>query len=205
MTKVKNFEGSRTGTAGRPRDDTKDEAITSAMIAMLAAHGYDGASFEKVATAAGVSRPAIYRRWKAKELLVIDAVRAMLNEDLAAYTDDTPAHGIAAIRLLMEIVAKRLADPEKARIIVNVIAAAVTRPELATLLGDLEWQRREPLLKAIKEAQATGELSACSDPNLIVEALLGAVYFRRLFSQSKPDGRTTRQVVDGVLGISRLL
>jgi AcrR family transcriptional regulator len=98
VTKVKNFEGSRTGTAGRPRDDTKDEAITSAMIAMLAAHGYDGASFEKVATAAGVSRPAIYRRWKAKELLVIDAVRAMLNEDLASYTDDTSARGKASRR-----------------------------------------------------------------------------------------------------------
>jgi AcrR family transcriptional regulator len=174
----------------------------AAMIAMLSIHGYDGASFEKVAAAAGVSRPSIYRRWTGKELLVVDAVRAMLSEDMADFENSRAESGLDKIRRLMEIVARRLADPVKSNIIITIVSAANSHEELAVLLGDLEFQRRTPLVDAVRQAQAAGELSQSLDPDLVAEALLGTVYFRRLFSLHKPDGRTIQQVVDGILGIA---
>lgn len=208
MADINNDHGGRrpersARTAGRPRDGSKDHAIIAAMLAMLARHGFEGASFEKVATAAGVSRPSIYRRWASKDLLVIDAVRIMLSEDLNGEDEARLGTGVVAIRALMEVVATRLADPDKARVIIVIVAEAATRPALATLLADLERQRRAPLLRAIEEAQSAGEILAVTDGDVIADALLGAIYFRRLFSQSKPDGRTTRQVVDGVLGLAQ--
>ena len=48
---------------GRPRDGAFDERILDATLALLAEVGYQSMSLDDVAAKAGVSKPAIYRRW----------------------------------------------------------------------------------------------------------------------------------------------
>ena len=59
---------------GRPRNADNDIAILEAATAILFEKGYAGLTIDGVASAAGVSRPTIYRRWASKPELVIAAL-----------------------------------------------------------------------------------------------------------------------------------
>jgi AcrR family transcriptional regulator len=60
--------------AGRPRDPSIDDAVLDATLRRLALDGFAGLSIASVASDAGTSRPAVYRRWPDKESLVVDAI-----------------------------------------------------------------------------------------------------------------------------------
>ncbi|MCV7099554.1 TetR/AcrR family transcriptional regulator [Mycobacterium palustre] len=59
---------------GRPRDPRIDAAVLCATVELLAETGYAGLSVAAIATRAGTSKPAIYRRWPSKAHLVHEAV-----------------------------------------------------------------------------------------------------------------------------------
>lgn len=59
--------------SGRPRDRRIDEAVIAATRELLVDQGYSGLSLTAVATHAGTSTPAIYRRWPTKAHLVHEA------------------------------------------------------------------------------------------------------------------------------------
>jgi hypothetical protein len=58
----------------RPLDPNIDEAITQATMALLAERGFAGMSMEAIAGAAGVGKPAIYRRFHDKASLVASVI-----------------------------------------------------------------------------------------------------------------------------------
>ena len=59
---------------GRPRDPAVEERILDATLRQLAEHGYARMSVDQVAAASGISKPAIYRRWKGKADLATAAL-----------------------------------------------------------------------------------------------------------------------------------
>src|SRR5438309_11798911 len=61
-------------SAGRPRDPQVDASIRAATLELLVEDGYQATSIQAVARRAGVSAPAIYRRWSSKAELVEAAV-----------------------------------------------------------------------------------------------------------------------------------
>lgn len=69
--------GAQPGRGGRPRDPSRDSAIRAAILQVLADSGYAGLTMDAVATAAGVGKATIYRRWRTKSDLVADAVAAL--------------------------------------------------------------------------------------------------------------------------------
>ena len=62
---------------GRPRNGDVDVAVVKAAQELLLEQGYDRLSLDAVAARAGVSKPAIYRRWAGKVELVVSAVLAL--------------------------------------------------------------------------------------------------------------------------------
>src|SRR4051794_24908606 len=59
---------------GRPRAPRVDEAVRRAALDLLVEDGYQGTSIQAIARRAGVSAPAIYRRWSSKAELIEAAV-----------------------------------------------------------------------------------------------------------------------------------
>jgi AcrR family transcriptional regulator len=59
---------------GRPRDPRIENAVLRATVELLAETGYPGLLVSAIATRAGTSKPAIYRRWPSKAHLVHEAV-----------------------------------------------------------------------------------------------------------------------------------
>lgn len=59
---------------GRPRDASRDAAITSAALEVLAEHGYERMTMDQVARRAGAGKATLYRRWPSKAELVAQAI-----------------------------------------------------------------------------------------------------------------------------------
>jgi len=70
----------RPSRGGRPRDPSRDGAIRSAILRVLADEGYAALTMDAVATRAGVGKATIYRRWRTKSQLVADAVVSLGEE-----------------------------------------------------------------------------------------------------------------------------
>lgn len=75
---------------GRPRDASRDAAIMSAAIEVLAEHGYERMTMDQVAKRAGAGKATLYRRWPSKADLVAQAVSQF---DTAPTIEELPDTG----------------------------------------------------------------------------------------------------------------
>ncbi len=71
---------------GRPRDAQKDVAILRAAQRLFLERGFDGASVDAIAEAAGVAKATVYARFSDKESLLKQAIAAKCGEYLDAVT-----------------------------------------------------------------------------------------------------------------------
>jgi AcrR family transcriptional regulator len=69
---------------GPHRDPAVDRAVLEAARSLLVERGYAATSIDAIATRAGVSRPAIYRRWPSKAHLIAKAVFPDVGSDVVA-------------------------------------------------------------------------------------------------------------------------
>jgi AcrR family transcriptional regulator len=128
-------DGGRAGRGGRPRDPSRDGAIRSAILQVLAESGYAGLTMDAVAAAAGVGKATIYRRWRTKSDLVADAVA-----ELSAMSIDPPDTGSLEGDL---------------RVLLRWLVAAVNGPLGAATLSLLSALPHEP---ALREAFSNGPM-----------------------------------------------
>ena len=108
----------------RPLDPTVDRAITDATTELLRERGFARMSMESVATAAGVGKPAIYRRYRDKAELVATVIAAQLPAFDVPDLGDTraelwmavergfPADGAAYVGLIGGLIAEQERHPE---------------------------------------------------------------------------------------------
>lgn len=65
---------------GRPRSSDVDKRIIDATLTLLAEVGVEKISMETIASKAGVGKSSIYRRWKNKDDLILDALEQLKPE-----------------------------------------------------------------------------------------------------------------------------
>ncbi len=87
---------------GRPRDIEKDRAILHAAQRLFLERGFDGASVDAIAEAAGVAKATVYARFADKEALLRHSIKSKCGEFLDADTLDwragrTLREGLTAI------------------------------------------------------------------------------------------------------------
>src|SRR3954449_3617795 len=66
--------GQRHRRQGSRRDPSIDTAVTAVTRQLLVERGYAATTIDLIASTAGVSRPAVYRRWSSKAQLVHEAL-----------------------------------------------------------------------------------------------------------------------------------
>jgi AcrR family transcriptional regulator len=146
-------------------------------LELLAERGFARMSMEAVATAAGVGKPAIYRRYRDKAQLVAAAIATRLPAmDLAvlgdthaelhaAITKSLPPDGEAYVALIGGLAAEHRHHPE-------LIAAFRER-----VLGP----RRLAVRRLIERGQARGDLRADVDAVALLDLLAGP-FLARVFA-----------------------
>ncbi len=181
---------------GRPRDARADRAILEATLELAAAEGLAGFSVDAVAQRAGVSKAAIYRRWSSKEQMVLDAFHEI------AVPIETPDTGTLRgdVDALFSDICTELDQGPAVALLIQVLAAARSNPELeATLLDSLNTRRR-PLRELLERAVARGELAKDTDLDITMDLLTGPMFFRFLVTGAPVDQAFRDSLRDTVLG-----
>src|SRR5438046_9932183 len=75
---------------GRPRSDASKEAILRAAYRLLKKRGIASVSAQELARQAGVSTATLYRWWKSKEAVMLDAFLARVKPALAPPLERSP-------------------------------------------------------------------------------------------------------------------
>ncbi len=159
------------------------EAVLAAAHGVVAEHGYDGLTVEAVAERSGVHKTTIYRRWKTVDDVLFDAVVSRAEEAVPlARTDDALADLVA----MGTSVAENLADPMSHA----VAAATLSRPgndRLAQLSGVFWAQRIAAASQIVAQAQSEGTIDAAQDPGIVVERIIGPIWFRTMVLRKAVD------------------
>lgn len=176
-------------------------AIRRAVVAELAEVGYGRLSIEAVARRAGVSKAAIYRRWRSKLDLVLDLVSAVAGRNLPLL--DTGSL-LGDLEILLHVMARALRHRMALQIIPDLLAEAARTPQIAEKLHQtLEDYQRTIGLAVIGRAVERGELSAATDQRLAVDLIVGPVYWRLVVAGTPLRAVEVRRVAEMIVAALR--
>jgi AcrR family transcriptional regulator len=182
---------------GRRRSPEADRAIRAATMELLAEAGFGGLSMDGVAARAGVGKPTIYRRYPSKVALVCDVIRAVAEEegpvpDTGSVRDDLVA--------VLARTCEALGQGPAGRIAAGLVAEMVRNAELAEA-----WRatavaaRRRTVLGILERGVARGELRPDADLPLVLDLIMGPVFFRLLVTGEPITADLAGPIVDAVL------
>ena len=190
-----------TDTAARPdpRVERSRQAILEATLQLLARDGDVGSlTVEAVAARSGVAKTTIYRRWRDKWELALDAVMI----DMLPRLDEPVDVGDTRKELLTVInsVVKMLATPPYGQAMQALVSQIATDADLARVYREQVVEPRQAeLTPVVKRGIARGDLRPDTDVRLIHELLVGPIFYRLLFSGAALDRNLGRRIVDAIL------
>ena len=180
-------DGPRSG--GRPRDATLDEAIILATRERLVRDGYSKMTIGDIVADAGVTRPTLYRRWRNKFELVVDALDYGFRKQGDMYAVDLSR--LEPRDAFLEAV--RRVDPAyynpDAMVLMGNFAGEVSRtPELLEILRRHAVEPRVALVeRVLAELQEHRAVRSGIDTHAIATMCFGS-YFAAFFrGESKND------------------
>jgi AcrR family transcriptional regulator len=188
---------------GRPRSEKARLAILEAAAELLLERGLSAVSMDAVAERAGVSKATIYRWWRTKETLALDA---LYNEWAAA---SPPARSTGSLRSDLLALLRpwvRLASSRPyGRVIAALLTEARTEPEFAAIYQSRFVEPRREQGRAIfRQAIERGEIPGNTKIEVALDLLYGPLYHRLLHGHAPLNDRFVRDVVDTALdGIMR--
>jgi AcrR family transcriptional regulator len=188
-------------TAAKPnrRAERSRQAILDATRDLLAGEGGVRAlTVEAVAARSGVAKTTIYRRWRDKWELALDAVMI----DMLPRFDDPVDVGDTRRELItfIDSVIKTLASRPYGPAMQALVSEIATQPELARVYRERVVEpRRAQLAPVIERGIARGDLRPETDVQLLHEFLLGPTFYRLLLSGGSLDRNLATRLVDAIL------
>ncbi|MGF6886685.1 AcrR family transcriptional regulator [Nocardia sp. GAS34] len=170
-------------------------AVVESALHVLFELGPDQFTVAEVAARAGVHETSIYRRWRTRENLIVDAMLANTGEMIP-----TPDTGSVRgdLTALVRALAAFLAQPA-GETFVRAAAMTVDDSDVAEARRTF-WQSRLHLATAIVERGIErGELPPDTDAGLLLETVVAPLYLRILLTHEPIDGTFPERVVDLVL------
>ena len=168
---------------GRPRDAAIDGSVLEAALAELAAKGYAGFSLTSVADAAGTTRPALYRRWRDKTALVVDAVARLAEADPPPVTGEPFTDLVAELENFRHCSSEAGALPVAGLMLGDDVGPDVRRAYLDRVVAP----RRARLRAVLRSAVDRGELDPGADLEVAGSFLTGSWYSFHVAAQPVPD------------------
>jgi AcrR family transcriptional regulator len=180
---------------GRPRSAGIDEALLEATVQLAGEVGMYAMSMDDLAQRAGVSKATIYRRWPSKATLVLDAFAHAIRPFDPIDTGSARGDLVAYLTQL----GRRLETDRTSDVLPDLISASVRDHALRESLDSWVRHRRQPLTAILARAVDREELAADADIDTIIDALIGAVTYRRLLSHAPLDDDFVARLLSTVL------
>lgn len=177
---------------GRPRQEHVTRAVLQAVVELVAEEGMGALTMDAVAARAGVSKPAMYRRWPTKQDLIIAAaesrVGALTVPDMGDFRAELRA-------VLMERV-RAYRQPGVGRLLAGVIAAAAEagagREAFQAYVTRVTSETRHLLERGIARGDVRPDVPIVDVTTLIASSLV----FRLVAEQRVPEKELVDSVVD---------
>ena len=184
---------------GRPRSEQARRAILQAALALAAEEGPRGVRMDAIARRAGVSKETIYRWWRSKVEVLLEALaergdetiplpdRGSLAKDLRAFLRATAASGDEPTKRVLRALASEAAADEG-------FAALVRDGFLA--------RRRAALGEVLDRAVARGELTE-DEAAIAVDLVYGSLWYRLVFAIAPLDDAWADAVAEAIAPAQR--
>jgi AcrR family transcriptional regulator len=187
-------------TAKRDRRvERSKQAILDATRELLAQDGdVRSLTVETVAARSGVAKTTIYRRWRDKWELALDAVMI----DMLPRFDEPVDVGDTRKELLTFVnsVVRMMASTPMGPAMQALVSQIATDPDLARVYREQVVQPRlTQLAPVIQRGIARGDLRADTEVRLVHELLLGPIFYRLLLSGAPLDRNLGPRLVDAIL------
>ena len=183
---------------GRPPSDmaASHAAIMDAVYALLQEKSVRDLTMEEVAKRAKVGKPTLYKWWPTKATLVL----AMLCERMAPHLEKPM--GLTAERSL-RLRVRRLIDAFNGpfgTIVAGLIAEGQSEPAIRQACFN-RWvsPRRTATIADLRRGKDAGELGLKAEPELLNDAIFGAIYYRLLLRSGPLTRRFGEALVEQVL------
>jgi AcrR family transcriptional regulator len=183
---------------GRPPSKmaASHDAIMNTVYALLQEKSVRDLTMEGVARRAGVGKPTLYKWWPTKAALVL----AMLCERMAPNLEK-PILLTAEESLRFRV--RRLIGAFNGpfgKIVAGVIAEGQSEPAIRQAFFD-RWvgPRRTATIADLERAKNAGELRFDTKPDLVNDAIFGAIYYRFLLSSGPLTRRFGEELVEQVI------
>lgn len=183
----------------RPRDPDIDQRVLDATVRLLGEGGYAAVSVPAVAAAAGVSKPAVYRRWPSRVHLVFAAstrsgVPAPLPDTGSVAEDLRLAVGVMAAR--MEGAVREVMGEQLGRMVVDeAFAREVCRSRLDP--------DRDQVLRLWERGVARGELRSEVDGREALDVAVGTCLYRILVRHEPADDAFVARLIEQIVEPAR--
>jgi AcrR family transcriptional regulator len=181
------------------RAERSRRAILDATLELLGEEGdVRSLTVEAVAARSGVAKTTIYRRWRDKWELALDAVMIDMLPRFKNPVDvgDTRKELITFVDSVVNIWASRPYGPAMQALVSEIS----TQPELAREYRErVVDPRRDQLAPVIERGIQRGDLRPDTDVRLVHEFLVGPILYRLLLSGGPLDRKLGTRLVDAIL------
>jgi AcrR family transcriptional regulator len=179
----------------RPRDPSIDRAVIDACVELLGEVGRHRLSRDQIARRAGVSLPAVNRRFDSVDDIILAVARTPMHTAPLPATADLRTHLVA--RLVRA--ATTLERMPIRRSAAELIAAAAGDERIDEAFAASLARVRAETLDVVEQARQRGELAADADGDLLLDLLDGALYYRLLWRDRRLTEAEVEPLVDLVL------
>lgn len=189
-------------SGGQPLRDAEGEdardSILKVALRLLEEQGYAGLTTDAIAAEASISKATLYRYWRSKQQIVIDAVRLrfkpLVVPDLGSFKAEVEwvlGHRIDDYR-----------QPGILRLVAGLVGAATTDEELAAVFDDWVEQLSRALRMVIQRGIARGDVRPDID-SLALETMISGVIARAVIAQVSFSEETVRHIASLVYESAR--
>lgn len=170
-------------------------AVLEAAVAELVDHGIDGVTVAAVAARAGVHETSVYRRWRTREDLIVDAL-------LDRSATQIPVPDTGSLQGDLVELARRVIGYLSSRIgraLVRMSTLIVEDESLAQARANFLASRLAAIRVVVDRAIERGELPAGTDAGLVLEMLVAPLHLRTIMTGEPLTDDLPERMVDILL------
>jgi AcrR family transcriptional regulator len=183
---------------GRPPSEmaASHAAIMDAVYALLQEKSVRDLTMEEVAKRAKVGKPTLYKWWPTKATLVLAMLCERMAPNLAMRTVLTAEESLRLrVRRLIDVFSGPFG-----KIVAGLIAEGQSEPAIRQEFFDrLVSPRRTATIADLQRGKNAGELRSDTEPDLLNDAIFGAIYYRFLLHAGPLTRRFGEELVEHVI------
>jgi AcrR family transcriptional regulator len=181
---------------GRPRSEQARQDILKSAYKLLKKKRINAVSAQEIAHGAGVSTATLYRWWNTKEAIMLDACFEHVMPILAVEEKGPP---LGRLREFLVRSAAFLCS-EDGKIMARLFTGIHGDKKLQQMyLERFYLPRRRIQLQVIEEAIACRQLRRDTDPELLLDALSGPMFFRWLVGHAPVDKKLAETLAEKII------